>query len=293
MATPPGPVPKNPFVSTSERRANRYFGSRPLRVSYHQRITNDPDDLPSTASSDILNSKRNYLLLPCNNDLRELRASAVATTGAERPADVQAAIERGLREIGSLMKPVFYQDNLHTLFVEPTVTESTVEQWKEWVSAPARPEPGFKLPDLRERPPIVVVPFEKPRPGWQLPDIHPNAIILEKPARDLLTNPGTALLFDGALVGPTGRALVEVRSNVGSMNVLTGAETRIDISPGSSFSSNSIAVGGAGALVQAGLKVGANGLNIIGAAGLNSVLMQNIAQPDGLKVNKNQLGGLS
>ena len=32
------------------------------------------------------------------------------------------------------MKPVFYQDNAHTLFVEPNVTERTIEEWQEWVT---------------------------------------------------------------------------------------------------------------------------------------------------------------
>lgn len=283
--------PENPFASAGEKRANRYAGDGSFQVSYHKNITNDPADHSQEVTPDILGSGGKYLLLPCNNNLRALRVSADATAGAERPAEVKAAIERGLREIGSLMKPVFYQDNRHTLFVEPTVTESTVERWKEWVPSPAKP--GRRSPGPVWHPIIVDVVFEKPHAGWQPPDNHSNALIGLKSQHDLLINPSTTLQFDGALVGPRGRVQVEIQSNVGSMNVVTGAERLIDISSGSSVARNSVVVGNADAITQAGLKMGVNGLNVVGAAGLNPVLVQNIAQPDGLKVNRNNLGGLS
>ena len=43
------------------------------------------------------------------------------------------AIAQGIEGITSIIKPVFYQDNEHTLFIEPNVTERTIEEWQEWV----------------------------------------------------------------------------------------------------------------------------------------------------------------
>ena len=64
------------------------------------------------------------------------------------------------------MKPVFYQDNAHTFFVEPSVTERTIEEWQEWVTRTPQPEPGWQKPDWWKD--IVVVP-EMPR-KWPIPD---------------------------------------------------------------------------------------------------------------------------
>ena len=36
-------------------------------------------------------------------------------------------------EIAALVSPLFYQDNQHTFYVEPTVTETTLGDWDDWV----------------------------------------------------------------------------------------------------------------------------------------------------------------
>ena len=274
------PKPTNPFSSANTESANRYCGSGPLKVSFKEKITTEPGKTPPPSNPDILKKgltpEGNFTLLPCNNHLT-LGVSEDAYLGATDPDAVEVVIRSGLDEIATLMKPVFYQDNRHTFFVEPDVTERTTEQWQEWVTQTPVAERGWK--DLEWWKDIFVIP-EIPRKS-QIPlsddplrsPIHPGSIINPAPDRDWLINPGSAIKFDDVLIGPIGQSGIEIR---------TGADPTIglgllNVSPGSDlFSGSRIVLSDAQSFARSGLREIASGLNVVGGAGLNAALKVNI-----------------
>jgi hypothetical protein len=110
-------------------------------------------------------------------------------------------------DIGALVAPVFYQDSRYTFLVEPTVTETTIEEWNEYVIT----EPVV-IPDDVFVPEIPIErQFPFPIPPWP-PEEYPPMIdpIAEIPLSvnpalgDWVTRPGTLVEFDGGLVGRSG-----------------------------------------------------------------------------------------
>jgi Neuraminidase-like domain len=277
------PKPNSPYSAGTER-ATRYSGSGELDVSFQERITTEPGKTPPKANPSILPilnqglpQGRGYTLLPCNNNLTALGVSEDAYQNAANSAAVQAAIERGVGEIASLMKPVFYQDNTHTLFIEPSVTERTIEEWQDWVTRTPQPDPRWRIPDWWKD---ILVIAEMPKKG-PIPDprdprgdfpIDPGSLISPKPGLDWLVNPGTALEFDGVLIGPAGRAGLEILSAVG----IAEGGSSVNVHPGNGLASGStVVLTGTTTLEQHGLMQVSGGLNIVGGGGFNSALKQN------------------
>ncbi|MEQ1844079.1 MAG: neuraminidase-like domain-containing protein [Nitrospira sp.] len=245
-----GPMPGNPYSSANDPLANRYSGSGEFKVSFQERITTEPGKTPSKANPSILQQGGGYTLLPCDNNLTAL----------------------GVGEIASLMKPVFYQDNAHTLFVEPNVTERTIEEWQEWVTRTPQPEPGWGIPDRWKD--IVVIP-EKPWKGPIPYPIDPGSLINPILDRDWLVNPATALEFDGVLIGPAGQPGLKIVTAEAAGGIAEG-RTVVNVNPGSGLEAGStIVLTGATTLEKTGLTQGAGGLNVVGAAGFNSALEKN------------------
>jgi hypothetical protein len=273
------PKPNSPY-SASTQRATRYSGSGELKVSFQERITTEPGKTPPKANPSILQQGGGYTLLPCDNNLTALGVSEDAYQNAANSAAVKAAIERGVGEIASLMKPVFYQDNAHTLFVDPSVTERTIEEWQDWVTRTPQPEPGWVKPDWWKD--IIVIPeipWKGPIPDPRDPrlgfEIDPGSLINPKPDFDWLVNPGTGLLFDGVLIGPTGQSGLEILTSEVA-GIIGESGTPINVNPGSGLASGSIVVlTGATTPDKAGLSQVASGLNIVGSAGFNSALEKN------------------
>ncbi len=107
-------------------------------------------------------------------------------------------------EIRRLANPFFYQDNQHTYFVEPSLTESTMEHWEKWaVSMPADQdwENGTKLETIHIE---ANVPVDKLTSRIDLVDSVARFQL--QPKQDWLTSSiKTFLKFDLDLVGPDGR----------------------------------------------------------------------------------------
>lgn len=279
-----GSLPSHPYTpawGTETANATRYRGSGPLKVTFAQRITTTETGWApgGVETPSILSQGQAFTLLPCNNDL-ELRPSAETYENAADPDAVKEAIRRGLAGIASLMKPVFYQDSQRTLFVEPNVTERTIEEWQEWVTPTPQPEPEQQAPDWWEE--LLVIP-EIPR-KWPIPDllgprisveIDPKSRIQPKLDQDWLVNPGTVLAFGDALIGPLGQpGLQTLTSEVADGVASVG--TPVHVNPGSGIASGtSIALVDSTTLEQAGLTQTAGGLNVIGRNGFNSALKQN------------------
>ena len=276
-------APANPY-SASTVNATQYAGSGRFTVAFHSRITIGQSGYsPSSPETPSILDENggSYTILPCNNNITIGTPDVASITGID-PVVVKAAIKSGLAEIASLMKPLFYQDNRHTLFVEPNVTERTIEEWREWVTRTPQPEPRWIDPDWRKEIPV------KPEFPWKWPlptpgdppwfdPIDPASLVKVTPGGDWLVNPATGLLFDGELVGPGGRLDVTTlpATEVGAA-VAVGGST-VDVHPGSSIGTGATPVlPGTGSVEKAGLKRVQGGLNVIGGAGLNSTLVQNV-----------------
>src|SRR5262249_26050776 len=109
--SPQGAKPANPYGANIVGGLTRYSGSGALTVQFRQRITTEPGKQANVETPSILQQGGGYTLLPCDNNLAALGVSEEAYRDAANPAAVKAAIESGLPEIASLMKPVFYQDS--------------------------------------------------------------------------------------------------------------------------------------------------------------------------------------
>jgi len=237
--------------SKSGVHANRYSGSGALTVEFKQRSSIDgerPVDTVETPS--ILQEGGRYTLLPCDNN-----------------------ITLGSPEIASLVKPLFYQDNIHTLFIEPNVTEDTIEKWGGWVTHIQQAEQEWGRPDWWYELNVIAGMHQDTRP----PDWHsPESILKIKTEVDWLINSGTGFLFEDALIGPSGRAKVAVLPPDEAVDAIARGGQFVDFHPGSGIAQGSIVVAvGRDALDRAGLMAAPGGLNVVGSGGFNSGLEQN------------------
>jgi hypothetical protein len=276
-----GPIPSHPYTpgwGFETANATRYTGDGPLKVTFASRITTTASGWAPGAveTPSILQQGNTFTLLPCDNDLTALGVSEEAYKNASNPSAVKAALERGIRDIAALMKPVFYQDNRHTFFVEPEVTERTIEEWEEWVTRTPQPDPGWQIPDWWKD--IVVIPdipqkWPLPDPGdpWRFP-IDPDSLINPVLDRDWLVNPGTVLKFDGVLISAAGQSGIEIQP----LSDTEISQAQLSVNPGSDLGSDgAVVLRDESAFAMSGIKVIGGGLNIVGGAGFNSALEKN------------------
>ena len=243
--------PAMPY-SKSGVHANRYSGSGALTVEFKRRITTEdgkpPVDQVETPS--ILQQGGGYTLLPCDNN-----------------------ITLGSPEIASLVKPLFYQDNAHTLFIEPNVTEDTIEKWQEWVTRIPQAEQKLDHQDWWDEINVIADMHREMRPpDWR----SPESIIEIKTEQDWLINSGTVFHFEDALIGPSGRAHVAVLSPDEAVDAIARGGQSVNVHTGSGIAQGTTIVAvERDALDDAGLMVASGGLNVVGSGGFNSGLKQN------------------
>jgi hypothetical protein len=215
-----------------------------------------------------------YRLTPLNAAVEPWGASAEAAAGAGNA--VAQAIAAGIGEIMLMSRPFFYSDNRHTFFVRPAVTETTVEEWEDWVTDVH--QPGLNVGDGVDH----IAPGIRPRIPDDLIDIEviedirgprPFSVLgglVEPPAEDWLSNPLTAVEFDGVLLGPQGQ--------LGAGVAMTGA-ARGGMAPVLEVT-GSTAPGISGAVLGplAGLEAGSGGIMVVGTAGYAPQFGANLAE---------------
>jgi hypothetical protein len=102
-------------------------------------------------------------------------------------------------EIADLVSPFFYADHAHTFYVEPTLTETTIEAYDDWIPS----TPSYATLD----PAKVDLASQRPyyqRVGPRDP-IGPLARYIVDLPRDWVTDPRTVVKLDGSVIGEAGR----------------------------------------------------------------------------------------
>lgn len=184
--------PQQPYV-TGDTAYNRFTspanGKLTVEFTEENKTIHDSAPTLTPATQDILAQGGGYTLLVCSNPMR-------------LPS----------REIAQMISPVFYQDDRYTFFVEPSLTETTVDRWEgyvitrpshkstwhEYIATPPPLKPSIPPHYWAEQPKLGPGKPPKPEPIDQL------AIHAIHDGTDWLTQPGMHVLLDGTVIGPTG-----------------------------------------------------------------------------------------
>jgi peptidoglycan hydrolase-like protein with peptidoglycan-binding domain len=268
-----GEPPKNVYGANTPL-ATRYVGDDRFTATYTERIITGPGASSKPESHTILDEKRKHLLLPCDNAV-PLAPPAAASLVALNQDAVAKAIASGLGELSALVMPVFYQDNENTLFVEPTATERTIEDWQEWVTRAREPEPEWKKPDWWDKEKYWVVPEFPYKVPFPEPDGDPWRGVLGQESQDWLINPGTGLMFDGQVIGPKGMAGLAILPSGPAEDAIANGGTVVNVHAGSGIAAGNVVIQTDVTRAGAGLIAMGGGLNIVGDTGFNAGLKQN------------------
>lgn len=185
--------------SKSGHSSGMHSGRGPLTVTFVEKTEKaaGEEETFTRAVKPILSNPGSYSLVTCNDPFSLFS-----------------------KEIGALVRPLFFQDDVHTFFVEPTLTEKTIEEWDRWVIAPEPPPPrrrGGGLPRIPVTPRVPIrdpfprdpqvprIPRIPPGLGPIPPDpIDPYARYKPRVDEDWLTDPGTLLKFGDRYITETG-----------------------------------------------------------------------------------------
>jgi hypothetical protein len=104
-------------------------------------------------------------------------------------------------DVGKLVAPFFYSDDWHTFYVEPSLTETVIEESDGWIL----------------NSPIIAKEYDEPQqPAWQIPigpdpveQISPEAIYTIQTPSDWVTRADTTVEFGNVLIGPAGGIFLE------------------------------------------------------------------------------------
>lgn len=182
--------PASPY--SSEKTYNRFKGSGTLSATFvRQIVTTDgvkKVDAPAPQTILAKGGYGDYTLLPSSNPMTLPNA-----------------------EFAPLISPVFYADDVYTFFVEPSLTETTVDKWQGYTIT--RPSQKSKWEDYIVQPlpisPLIPPKYlqEAPKLPKDIPQPAPIdalAIHAIKPNRDTSTQLGVAVQFGDTFVGSTG-----------------------------------------------------------------------------------------
>ncbi|ETP66943.1 hypothetical protein G159_19950 [Planococcus glaciei CHR43] len=171
---------------------NRFKGSGALLVKFVQKLetTDGVKKAESPAPHPILSHGGSYTLLPSSNQMKFPN-----------------------KEFAPLISPFFYaDDDLYTFFVEPSITETTIDKWQGYTISRPSQKPRWDI--VIKDPPrdfIPVIPPKYQHVNFKQMEIKPQpdpvdttALYDIKANTDALTQPGTAVQFGDVLIGPTG-----------------------------------------------------------------------------------------
>src|SRR5581483_4212129 len=247
--------------------ATMYTSSRGLDVKYTQRM-----QISGTSPVDIrkailqqganLTDNANYALLVSSNPPQQTSVDSSETGFGwfDSPSLVEG-----------LTRPFFYQDNANTFFVEPTMTETTIDEWDWWVIQYPRSYSHLNTNDWWSNLNLQAsVPVARHLPP--ISQIDPTSLYQLKPTRDWATNPATVLRYGGNFVGAGGGlTLVTQPGQNGPAN--SGVQLK-PVAPGGSQGLNGngqvLNGGNLSAILQA------SGMNLVNQSGLTRGTLANV-----------------
>ncbi len=261
-------LPYEPYSSNGHE-ATKYTDTGELSVSYTQSIeVSSMSNFPKVVSVNkaILQQGSDYKLLFASNPppAPMLNRDRIAMNWLDW-FDSPFLIE-------TLTRPFFYQDAENTFFVEPTMTETKIEEWDWWVIRYPWPYAHLNgdqwwsnlvlqaaVPTTFRMPPIDV--------------IDATSLYHFKPLQDWATNQSTVLHYGDHLVGQSG-GLTVLKQPLGTPINTPGTGLRlIPIVPGIT---GTPIVNGARSLNGGVVHVGGGSLNLIDATGLTRGALTNV-----------------
>jgi hypothetical protein len=206
------PAPENPYTAKGID-ATQYTGSASVEVEFTTNIASDGTGSPD--SETILHQVNDYALVLCSNPVSP---------------PFLPATDPLYTEAGALVAPFFFKDinvaasNLQTtdeltFFVQPSLTEQTIDQWTGWtignpVMNPALTDSQFwkNLPLVSQVPANQFMPSN---PGAPAPV---GAIYRMQNPTDWLTTPSTTVGYKSTVIGSSGNVAVAKLQNAGTQS---------------------------------------------------------------------------
>ncbi len=217
-----------------DHQASQFINSGPLKASFVKPIKTEDGELPEFPMDtvDILREGRGYALLSCVSYLEQEAGLALLllSEGGTLPAASLQEVLPLLRqaEIKSLISPVFYQDDRHTFFIEPTLVETTIAERDGWIIPPLLGDPklnedqywkefplDFEAPGTKA--PIPIDPTDPRADPRAVNPIDPISRFSIRAPKDWLTKPATTIRFDGNPIGQGGRRPATGIPNLGNV----------------------------------------------------------------------------
>jgi len=223
--------------------ATFYDGSSKLSVTFETDIQNSGSSTPEPES--ILQSVGNFALLPPGNPVLP-SPFLVSADAAADPAYIQA---------GALVSPFFFKDTGNpsatassfgdelTFFVEPSLTETTIDEWQGWAIPPYIPTQVWSNPAIIKNIPVISqvpvagpVPIDTGDPAYSLYPMQDST--------DWLTDPATVVFYGTSVIGQSGGL------DLAAVNAASG-------------------VASVGSVSTLGTLARSTGLNVVGSSGIN------------------------
>jgi hypothetical protein len=208
-----------PYMYDAQQ-ASKFTNSGPLEAQFIKEIRAEDGELTYfklAEDAEILRQGENYSLLSCVGALEQNPQTLLYFLFEEGVLSAESRQALRQAEIKSLTSPAFYQDDRHTFFIEPTLVETTVEDWDDWIIPPLLADP--KLNDDEywveipleygapiAKPPVPTDPSDPEADPRVVNPIDPASRYSIRVSRDWVTNPATTIRFDGNLIGQGGRS---------------------------------------------------------------------------------------
>lgn len=190
--------------STNDTNYNTYISSGPFSVIFVKQNETTDGNIKDVqpAPQTILSKGGGFTLLSSSNQMKFPSA-----------------------EFARLISPFFYADDISTFFIEPSLTETTVDKWQGYTIT--RPTQKPRWDDFVFNPPPIspVIPpkfmqeaFKQSQVILQAGPVDSLALHSIKTNLDTLTQLGNIVQFGDAVIGSTG-----LTSNIGNLsNLITG-----------------------------------------------------------------------
>lgn len=202
-------------------------------------------------NKEVLRKTNSFTLLPCAN-----------------------VISVGTSDIAALVSPFFYQDNLNTFFVEPNLTEETIDKYEDY-------GPFVKIPDYHSNI-INEIPLNPTVHEYKFPvGIDPSDPIWNDPTdryskfegvvkTDWLVNPLIVVEYNGRLIGSQGKMDLDIETIIKTGNTAVQGQL-IDAKIGSISGSESIKMMGVDQIEASNIGLREGAINVVGSSGIRQI----------------------